>query len=281
VTLPTAVAIFLLLSVALFTWFGSNWSALAALAPAFKNYAARAAGEGHAKPFWYYAQLLVGGRSGAFICATACIGLLLAVRKREASPFAFLAYYAATVFVLYSAIPYKTPWLALNFWLPIALLAGLTGASLWRLPVKRRMVLVALRTACIGLAAVATVLIAHDMRQRVYLDPAGEGNPYAYAHTLEDLLGLPTELAQMAQQERLVSPRIAVIAADPWPLPWYLRSYTQVGYWQPGQTVGQADFYITSADAANQYANQLRNFHADFFGERPGVLILLWSHAAQ
>jgi predicted membrane-bound mannosyltransferase len=27
--------------------------------------------------------------------------------------------------VIYSLIPYKTPWLALNFWLPIALFAGL------------------------------------------------------------------------------------------------------------------------------------------------------------
>jgi uncharacterized protein (TIGR03663 family) len=275
-TLLTAVAVFLLLSVALFTWFGTNWSALAALAPAAANFAARAGGEGHAKPFWYYAHLLAGGRSGALICTVACIGLLLAVRKREASPFALLAYYAVLVFVLYSAIPYKTPWLALNFWLPLALLVGLAAASLWQVPVKHAAVRVVLRAACFVAAAVAAVLIAHDTRQRVFLHPADEDNPYAYAHTSEDLLGLPMELAEMVHQEGLASPRIAVIAADPWPLPWYLRQYAQVGYWQPGQMVGQADFYITSTDAANQYANQLKNFHADFFGDRPGVLILLW-----
>jgi uncharacterized protein (TIGR03663 family) len=276
-TLLTAMLVFLLLSVALFTWFGTNWSALAALAPAAHNFASRAGGEGHAKPFWYYAHLLAGGRSGALICAVACIGLLLTVRKREVSPFALLAYYAVFVFVLYSAIPYKTPWLALNFWLPIALLAGLAAASLWQLPVKHRAVRVLPRAAWLVVAAAAAVLIAHDTRQRVFLHPADEDNPYAYAHTSEDLLGLPQELAEMARQEGLASPRIAVIAADPWPLPWYLRQYTQVGYWQPGQTVGQADFYITSTDVANQYADQLKNFHADFFGGRPGVLILLWS----
>ena len=279
--LLSAVLVFLLLSVALFTWFGTNWNALAALAPAASNFAARAGGEGHAHPFWYYVQLLGGGRSGALICVVACIGLLLAVRKREASPLALLAYYAVFIFVLYSAIPYKTPWLALNFWLPITLLAGLAAASLWRVPVKRPAVRVMLRSACLAVAGVAAVLIAYDARQRVFLDPAGEGNPYAYAHTSEDLLGLPTELAQMAHQDGLASPRIAVIAADPWPLPWYLRQYAQVGYWQPGRVVGQADFYITSTDAANQYADQLKNFHADFFGERPGVLVLLWSLATQ
>jgi len=280
-TLLTAVVVFLLLSAVLFTWFGTNWGALDALGHAAPNFAMRARGEGHAQPFWYYAHLLAGGRSGALICAMACIGLLQAVREREASPFALLAYYAVIVFVLYSAIPYKTPWLALNFWLPIALLAGLAAASLWQAPVKHSAVRAALRASCLVAAVVAAVLIAHDTRQRVFLHPASEDNPYAYAHTSEDLLGLPTLLAEMAHQEGLASPRIAVIAADPWPLPWYLRQYAQVGYWQPGQTVGQADFYITSTDAANEYANQLKNFHADFFGERPGVLLLLWSHASE
>jgi len=73
-----------------------------------------------------------------------------------------------------------------------------------------------------------------------------------------------------------MSPRISVIASDPWPLPWYLRHFSQVGYWQPGQRPGDADFYITSTDAAEQYANRLQDFRPDFFGVRPGVLILLW-----
>ncbi len=265
---------------ALFTWFGTNWRALSALGHAVPNFAARAGGEGHAQPFWYYASLLTGGRSGALICAVACIGLAAgSAQSARLRRLPYLAYYAVFVFVLYSAIPYKTPWLALNFWLPIALFAGLAVESLWRVPVKHPAVRVTLRAACLVAAAAAAVLIAHDTRQRVFLDPAGEDNPYAYAHTSEDLLGLPAEIAEMARQEGLASPRIAVIAADPWPLPWYLRQYAQVGFWQPGQPVGQADFYITSTDAANQYADQLKNFHADFFGERPGVLILLWSPA--
>jgi predicted membrane-bound mannosyltransferase len=196
-------------------------------------------------------------------------------------PFALLAYYAIFIFVLYSAIPYKTPWLALNFWLPMALLAGHACESLWCAPVKHAALRIAPPAACVVLAAVAAILIAHDTRQRVFLHPADEDNPYAYAHTSDDLLGLPPLLAELVHQQGLASPRIAVIAADPWPLPWYLRQYAQVGYWQPGQTVGPADFYITSTDAANQYAFQLQSFRADFFGERPGVLILLWSLAPQ
>lgn len=279
--LLAAVAAFLLVCAALFTWFGTNWGAFAALIRAVPNYAIRAGGDGHAKIFWYYTRLLAGGWSGGLICVLACTGIVLAVRKREASPLAMLAYYLILIYVLYSAIPYKTPWLALNFWLPMALLIGLTVQCTWNATVIQSVARAFVRVGCLALAFVAALLIAHDTRQRAFLDPAGEKNPYAYAQTSEDLLGLPTELVTLIREQGLASPRIAVIAADPWPLPWYLRQYSQVGYWQPGQTVEQADFYITSPDAADRYARQLQNFQPEFFGVRPGVLILLWSRTSQ
>jgi hypothetical protein len=80
----------------------------------------------------------------------------------------------------------------------------------------------------------------------------------------------------MARRDGINSPRIAVIASDPWPLPWYLRRFRQVGFWQPGQQVPDADFYVTSTEAAEQYADKLRGFRPDFFESRPGVLILVW-----
>jgi uncharacterized protein (TIGR03663 family) len=276
-----ASAVFLLVSVTYFTWFGSNWKGLPLLLHAFPNFLARAGGEGHQKPIWYFVQLLVGGWSGGLILALTCVGFLQTVRKRDPSPYGFLAWYAAFLAGLYSLIPYKTPWLALNFWLPIALFAGLAIKSLRSLPAKHPALRLAAPAFCISLGVVAAGLIGHDTRQRVFTHPADEANPYAYAHTSEDLLGLPVELAELAHQQALASPRIAVIASDPWPLPWYLRHFSNVGFWQPGQQVGQADFYITSIEAADQYADQLRDFRSEFFGARPGVLILLWSPAPQ
>ena len=277
--LLAATAVFLLVSGLLFTWFGSNWKALAALSHAVPNFLVRAGGEGHQKPFWYFAQLLTGGWSGGLISALACIGFFLTARKRDPSPYGFLAYYAVFLAIIYSLIPYKTPWLALNFWLPIALFSGLAIKSLWGMPANYPALRILMPAFCILLGVVAAILIAHDTRQRVFAHPADETNPYAYAHTSDDLLGLPAEVAELARQDALASPRIAVIAADPWPLPWYLRHFSKVGFWQPGQQVGQADFYITSTEAAEQYGDQLRDFRSEFFGARPGVLILLWSPA--
>jgi uncharacterized protein (TIGR03663 family) len=275
----TSVAVFLLLTVLLFTWFGSNWKALAALMHAGPNMLARAGGEGHEKPFWYFGKLLIGGWSGGLISAFALIGLLLTVRKRDGSLYGFLGWYAVLVAVIYSLIPYKTPWLALNLWLPIALFAGLTIKWLWCLPATYPAVRISIRAFCIVLGVVAAILIAHDTRDRVFAHPAEESNPYAYAHTSDDLLGLPGEIAEVARQAGIASPRIAVIASDSWPLPWYLRHFAEVGFWQPGQQVGHADFYITSTEAAEQYNDQLKDLQPEFFGARPGVLILLWEPA--
>ena len=273
--------IFLLVVVVLFTWFGSNWKALSALMQSVPETFRRAGGEGHQKPFWYFARLLTADWSGKIIIALGCIGLFQAVKRPARSFFRFLALYSILLFFIYSLIPYKTPWLALNFWIPIALFSGLAVDSLRGIRVGNPLIRIALAVICAVATAAATAFVVRDTRERAFLHPADESNPYAYAHTSEDMLGLPLEIDRLAQQNAIAAPRIAVIASDPWPLPWYLRKYSQVGFWQPAQRPDNADFYITSTEAAEQYEDQLQNFRPEFFGARPGVLILLWSPATK
>src|ERR1035437_5520193 len=272
--LLAAFATFLALTIILFSWFGRNWKSLGALSHVATNVMARAACQGHPQPFWYYGQLLTGGWSGGLLVAIACVGLFIAIKKRDASPYQGLAYYCLIITAIYSLIPYKTPWLALNLWLPLAIFTGMTVELIWRWTSGKFGKYVAI--PAFWILTFAGVLIGHDTRQRVFLQPVDESNPYAYAHTSDDILGLPAEIADIARRNGMNSPRIAVIASDPWPLPWYLRHFNQVGFWQPGQQVADADFYVTSTEAADQYADRLRGFRPDFFGSRPGVLILLW-----
>jgi len=266
---------FVALSILLYTWFGRNWSALPTLFKATPHLLSRAGGQGHAKAFWYFAQLLIGGQSGAVVITLACIGLFASMRRRDPSPYTFFAIYLLLIASIYSAIPYKTPWLALNLWLPITLLAGGAIHLLWQAATSHAFGRIAVPAFGV-FAVLAAASLAHDTRERVFLHPADEGNPYAYAHTTDDILGLTPEIAELAQRDGIPNPRIAVIASDPWPLPWYLRRFSQVGFWQPGQQPAKADFYITSTDAAEQYHDLLKDYRADFFGVRPGVLILLW-----
>ena len=276
--------------VLLFTWFGQNPGVLADLFRAVPRFAARAGGEGHAKPFWYYPKLLCDGWSGGIISGLAMAGAFFVFFTRRGkrphewdfsladgslprpSPRLFLAIYGLVIFAIYCLIPYKTPWLALNFWPAIGLLAGVAVEWAWFATVK-----CSARAVILALVLMLGLLMAHDTRLRVFAEPADENNPYAYAHTVEDLLGLPARIEELSRQRNLPQPRISVIAADAWPLPWYLRKYSQVGYWQPGQEPDPADFYITSLGVAGKMTGELTNFNPEFFGVRPEVPIILWT----
>ena len=129
--------------------------------------------------------------ASCLLVAVACLGLVLILRKRDSSPYVLLSYYALFLAAIYTLIPYKTPWLALNLWLPIALFAAKAVESLWRWIVNKLSRRAAVPVFCI-FAALAGVLIARDTRERVFLHPADENNPYAYAHTSDDILGLVT-----------------------------------------------------------------------------------------
>ena len=267
----TAFGSFMIAMILLFTWFGQNWSALADLLHAIPNFAARAGGQGHEKPISYYLTILdpffiYSIVAAAGIYAVACDAV---AGKRRAG--LVLTVYGVTIFLIYSVIPYKTPWLALNFWLPLALLCGLGVEGVWQQFQKDTGRWVA------GIGIAALVLVAGQQTQTLAFDyPADEKNPLAYAHTSDDILNLPVRLAEISGTRKLSAPRVAVVMKDPWPLPWYLRKFTNVGYWQPGQATGAADFFITPTDVDGKLAVQLKDFRPEFFGVRPNVLLILW-----
>ena len=269
----TAIALLVLVSAAilLFTWFGQNWAVFADLWHAIPRFAARAGGEGHEKPFGYYLHLLDPMLVLLIVAAGGIYAAAYDVVNGLGKAPLLLVIYGFLIYLIYSAIPYKTPWLALNLWLPLALACGLGVAAFWdhiKNAAGRWVVSVA------GLFLLST--LALQTKVFVFDRPADERNPYAYAHTAEDLLGLPPRLKQLAIANHLSQPRIAVIAADPWPLPWYLRQFSSVGYWQPGQDPGPADFFITATDLSDPLKIRLQDFRPEFFGVRPGVLIILW-----
>ena len=250
----------------------TDWSELGALARSLGRFTARAGGEGHAKHPVYYLLLLGRGWAGLPCLTLAALGAVWSLRLRHPAGCFFLIY-CAVITLLYSAIPYKTPWLALNLWLPLGVLAGLGAAAL----------LQAARPAVWSRAALAvgTVLflaaLGADLRARVYRDAGGEHNPYYYAHTLPDLLRLPARVAQLARTAFAGrTPTVAVVLADPWPLPWYLRQFPRVGYWQPGQDPGAADLYITGSEAEPTVQKYIAQMEPEFFGQRPNVLLILW-----
>ncbi|MGO8837332.1 MAG: flippase activity-associated protein Agl23 [Limisphaerales bacterium] len=266
------VGTFIFATVLLFTWFGQNSPALADLFRAIPHLAERAGGQGHEKPFVYYFSILDPQFLFSIVAAVGVYVVICDAVAGMRRAGLLLAVYGLLILLIYSAIPYKTPWLALNFWLPLALLCGLGVEGLW-LQLQN-----AASRWIAAIAIAALMLVAGQQSKTLAFDrPADDRNPLAYAHTTEDILGLPARIEEVCRERKLAEPRIAVVAADAWPLPWYLRKCSQVGYWQPGQETGPADFFITSTDVSGKLAEQLKDFRPEFFGVRPNVLLILWT----
>jgi len=272
----TGFAVFIATTVLLFTWGGQNWSALGDLVHAVSRFTARAGGEGHEKPFFYYFGVLdplfiffLVAAAGVFVAICDSVG---GTRK----PSLLLVVYGLLILVIYSAIPYKTPWLALNLWLPLVILCGLGVEALW-LQVTNS------TGRWIIVVAFGALVISAGQQAKVFAfdKPVDEKNPFAYAHTTEDVLRLPPRLDELAKADKLTQPRIAVIAADAWPLPWYLRKFSNVGFWQPDQETGPADFFITTTDVPDKLVDRLKPLRPEYFGVRLNVLLILWSPKPQ
>lgn len=260
-----AATSFLVVTLAFFTWGFTDWRGPVDLLRAFVRFSGRAGGEGHQKPFFYFAKLFVDGWAGWPFVLAALAGAL--ATWRQGAVWRFTTVYAAAIFLLHSFIPYKTPWLALNLWLPLALLAG----GLLTLPQRRWIMGGALLLAIVGLSA-------RDDVRRVYRRPADDFNPYAYSHTTEDVHERFAPYVEGLAAKKPAGQRlkIAVVATDAWPFPWYLRRFEPVGYWQPGQDPGDADIYITDYAGAEKLETKLKGWRPEFFGVRANVLFILW-----
>jgi uncharacterized protein (TIGR03663 family) len=151
-----------------------------------------------------------------------------ALPPADASTLRFLAFYTLLMVVVYSAIPYKTPWCLLGFLHGMILLAG-AGAA-W---------LVRSCRGAVGKGLVAALLVAGATHLgwqawngsfRFAADPR---NPYVYAHTGTDVFAIVQRLERLAQAhpEGAAMPLQVISRENLWPLPWYLRRFTRVEWW--------------------------------------------------
>ncbi|MBE0537491.1 MAG: TIGR03663 family protein [Phycisphaerae bacterium] len=209
----------------------------------FGTYLGRGAGQAtaHIHPWYYYLQILgwfklEGGPlwTEGFILALGVVGLVAALWKRGAgnTSYGFLrfaAFYAVILTVVYSLIPYKTPWCLLGFLHAWILLAGVGVVVILRLvPRGWPRTLVALLLVQ-GAAHLAWQSASGAFR---YYDD--HANPYVYAHAGRDVFTVVEKVDEMADLHpdgKGMLIEVICPGADYWPLPWYLRAYTNVGYY--------------------------------------------------
>jgi predicted membrane-bound mannosyltransferase len=240
--LAGALGICLIVWLVLFSSFFTNTPGLLDSIRTYSTWFNRAGGNSaHVHPWHFYFDrlLLFHVHNGpiwseGLIFVLAIIGALAGFARKglsdaNASFVRFLALYTCALTAAYSLISYKTPWCLLNFWHGMILLAGVGAAVL----------IYAARFQWARLAATSLLLagaaqLAAQAWQAAVPFAADRRNPYVYAQTSEGILDLVETVKALSN----ASPagrhlHINVIAAegDYWPLPWYFRSFDQVGWW--------------------------------------------------
>ncbi len=278
---------------ALFTSFLSHPGGLLDAVRAFGTYIGRAGGAGlHVHPWSYYLGTLAYSRFGAgpvwseaFVLALALIGGLAAfLRRREdegRSPLLrFLFIFTLVSAAVYSAIPYKTPWNLLPFYWGALMLAGHGAGVLLAVKVSR---LRLVRPAIAFLLAAGFAHLAWQGHRANFVDHSDPTNPYVYAQTSPDFLRLVERVeaaAATSPEGRSMLVKVVAPPDETWPIPWYLRRYTRIGYWtgiEEARELGDAEVVIASAAFAEEIGERLGDgFALTYYGLRPEVLLALF-----
>ena len=237
---------------------------------AYRTYFARGVGvsTAHVHPWYFYFSCL---RGESLIAGLGLAGLLAWNVNR------FLKVYTVLMVLVYCAIPYKVPWNVLSFWHAMILLAGIGTAWLaQRLP---KLILVAA-------VVVGVVDLGWQARADSFQYASDPRNPWVYAHTGTDVFTIMKQvdaLAAVHQQGRAMPIQIFT-NENLWPLPFYLRRYSNVGWWNGvSDTAPLAPVILATPDMEPALLHRIyevpppghREMYVNMFGRtvnlRPGV----------
>ena len=202
----------------------------------YKTYFNRAGGSDlHNHPWYYYIRMLTFSRVGneALIVILAAFGFIASFIKKwtsfaDMSFLRFIAFYTLFLTIIYSVIPYKTPWCMLSFLHGMILLAGVGIAVLIKIAPK-----VLPRTIVSLLLLIAATHLCWLSYLNNYKYYADSRNPYVYAHPTTEIYNLIDKVEYYAKadpQGKYMYIEVICPGHDYWPLPWYLRSFTSVAW---------------------------------------------------
>jgi uncharacterized protein (TIGR03663 family) len=242
----------------------------------------------HVHPWYFYLDHLTwfhrkGGPvfTEGLIVMLAVIGFsfsLLRQLPREVNPsFArFLGFYTLLLLSAYSIISYKTPWCLLGFYHGMILLAGIGSAALWhhcRTGMLRLALGVLIGFGCLHLlwqSYLANYVYAADPR-----------NPWVYSHTQPNFLTLiqtVTQVAKVTPKGSACAIDVIVPGADYWPLPWYLRGFSDVHWWTNVPEQVTAPVVISSIKVENKLEPMIQGkfVPAGYYAQRPNAFLELY-----
>ena len=255
-----SVAVFFLLYAALFTSFFTNFNGLEDSVGTLFLWGQRVIEEkGHEKPFQYYAEIMLHYELPLLLGGVA--GIALAFRLRE-KMFVLLGVFFALVFFGISLVPYKTPWIAINFLPVLALLSGFLAGKMFE-KIVWKIALAVLIVAFVGVlwsAYYVNVLVPED----------GAGNRLCYVQTTF-LAG--EALDRVARAEGKIC--IAIESGSTWPIPWLLRGkevqYCDSSGLENEESLREFRVVIVDREHGEKAGKALAGYERKEFDLRPGM----------
>ena len=234
----------------------------------------------HVHPFdTYVRDWLFDQESPSLFLGT--IGAALILWKPKNVFVLFSAFWAFGLLAAYSLIAYKTPWLTLNFIVPLALVGGYVFQLLYEAQWGH------LREVCWALALVVAAISGYQTIQLNFVNYDNDNAyyVYVYAHTRRDTLKLVDTIDREAGRlKQGYATGITIVSPDYWPLPWYLRDYTRVGYFGRMADTNEPIIIASESQLAEVqqkfgflYQQVPSNLNASqSFALRPGVNLILF-----
>ncbi len=244
---------------------------------------------GHVHSWHYYLGLLAWSSSGGLVWTEALVLVLAAVgavtawtpldpSRREAAFWRrYLTGSAVITLAIFSAIPYKTPWNLVPFYAVTIVAAGVGVSALARAMASR-----AAHVLLAGAVAIASAHLGWQAWRASVVYASDPRNPYVYAQTVPDAVRMAARIRDLAALHREREHMPVTVIAPPdeqWPLPWYLRTMTRVGYWTDARDAPEltAPVIVSSIGQAERLDAALGDrYVSEFFGLRPELLLTLY-----
>jgi predicted membrane-bound mannosyltransferase len=218
------------------------------------------------------------------------IGALIAVWRGNNRFAVFMAQFAFGLLAAYSLVGYKTPWIALNFIVPLALIGGYALEVFYQKLREFQQPWFLLAPAILILA-----FCGYQTYQLNFVHYDDDQYVYVYAHTRRETLVMLEQIDATASKMKTgYDTGVAIVSPEYWPLPWYFRDYKRVGYYgkvvpisEPviiGQTGQEEEIKATYGEQYQQIDSHALNDPrilpdrnpGGSFSLRPGVDLLLY-----
>src|SRR5690349_22244714 len=225
-------------------------------------------GHGHEKPWYYWLELIARYEwpvcAGLVLCGFTLLFRTLTLR--------FLAIVGLGTFMAYSIIHYKTPWCIISIIWPLLFVFG---AFVLLVP-RTRLLLSSVLASILLIVSLSFAIWLNFFRCSSFIEANWDGNrlltanikaffhaePYVYVQTYNDIYKLTTPLVELAHNDpSFYHLKGHIIRPSPYPLPWILGDFPQVGYYEHDNSPPDldADFLLVEESRVQEIEKKLRD----------------------